>query len=89
MEERMSHPEEYDVVVLGSGAAGKLLAWTLAAQALGVPVLLRLADGRHADRHAATGQQLGVRRGGVLDTLVGVVDLGPALKLAPGIGPVR
>src|SRR3954470_15693787 len=32
MEERMSHPEEYDVVVLGSGAAGKLLAWTLASQ---------------------------------------------------------
>ena len=28
----MSHPEEYDVVVLGSGAAGKLLAWTLASQ---------------------------------------------------------
>ena len=26
----MSHPEDYDVVVLGSGAAGKLLAWTLA-----------------------------------------------------------
>jgi pyruvate/2-oxoglutarate dehydrogenase complex dihydrolipoamide dehydrogenase (E3) component len=28
----MSHPEEYDVVVLGSGVAGKLLAWTLASQ---------------------------------------------------------
>jgi pyruvate/2-oxoglutarate dehydrogenase complex dihydrolipoamide dehydrogenase (E3) component len=28
----MSHPEQYDVVVLGSGAAGKLLAWTLASQ---------------------------------------------------------
>jgi pyruvate/2-oxoglutarate dehydrogenase complex dihydrolipoamide dehydrogenase (E3) component len=26
----MTHPEEYDVVILGSGAAGKLLAWTLA-----------------------------------------------------------
>jgi pyruvate/2-oxoglutarate dehydrogenase complex dihydrolipoamide dehydrogenase (E3) component len=25
----MSHPEEYDVLILGSGAAGKLLAWTL------------------------------------------------------------
>jgi len=24
----LSHPEEYDVVVLGSGAPGKLLAWT-------------------------------------------------------------
>ena len=28
----MAHPEEYDVVVLGSGAAGKLLAWSLASQ---------------------------------------------------------
>src|SRR5262249_26592650 len=28
----MSHPEEYDVVVLGSGAAGKVLAWTLASR---------------------------------------------------------
>jgi pyruvate/2-oxoglutarate dehydrogenase complex dihydrolipoamide dehydrogenase (E3) component len=28
----MSQLEEYDVVVLGSGAAGKLLAWTLASQ---------------------------------------------------------
>jgi pyruvate/2-oxoglutarate dehydrogenase complex dihydrolipoamide dehydrogenase (E3) component len=28
----MAHLEEYDVVVLGSGAAGKLLAWTLASQ---------------------------------------------------------
>jgi pyruvate/2-oxoglutarate dehydrogenase complex dihydrolipoamide dehydrogenase (E3) component len=28
----MSQPEEYDVVVLGSGTPGKLLAWTLASQ---------------------------------------------------------
>jgi pyruvate/2-oxoglutarate dehydrogenase complex dihydrolipoamide dehydrogenase (E3) component len=28
----MSQPEEYDVVVLGSGVPGKLLAWTLASQ---------------------------------------------------------
>ena len=28
----MYHSEEYEVVVLGSGAAGKLLAWTLASQ---------------------------------------------------------
>ncbi len=28
----MSQPEEYGVVVLGSGAGGKLLSWTLAAQ---------------------------------------------------------
>ena len=31
-EENMASPEEYNVVVLGSGAPGKLLAWTLAAQ---------------------------------------------------------
>src|SRR3954452_18291904 len=28
----MSKPEEYDVVVLGSGAPGKLLAWALASR---------------------------------------------------------
>ena len=28
----MAHPEEYDVVVLGSGAPGKLLSWTLASR---------------------------------------------------------
>jgi pyruvate/2-oxoglutarate dehydrogenase complex dihydrolipoamide dehydrogenase (E3) component len=28
----MAHPEDYDVVVLGSGAPGKLLAWTLASR---------------------------------------------------------
>ena len=37
----MSHPEEYDVVVLGSGAAGKLLAWTLASQGKRVAVIER------------------------------------------------
>jgi pyruvate/2-oxoglutarate dehydrogenase complex dihydrolipoamide dehydrogenase (E3) component len=31
-EESMSHPESYDVVVLGSGAPGKLLAWSLASR---------------------------------------------------------
>jgi pyruvate/2-oxoglutarate dehydrogenase complex dihydrolipoamide dehydrogenase (E3) component len=31
-ENNMSQTEEYDVVVLGSGAGGKLLAWTLASQ---------------------------------------------------------
>jgi pyruvate/2-oxoglutarate dehydrogenase complex dihydrolipoamide dehydrogenase (E3) component len=31
-EEIMAHPEEYEVVVLGSGAAGKLLAWALASR---------------------------------------------------------
>jgi len=35
----MSAAEEYDLVVLGSGAPGKLLAWTLAsvAMAAGLP----------------------------------------------------
>ena len=37
----MSHPEEYDVVVLGSGAAGKLLAWTLASQGKRTAVIER------------------------------------------------
>ena len=37
----MSHLEEYDVVVLGSGAAGKLLAWTLAAQGKRLAVIER------------------------------------------------
>ncbi len=37
----MSHPEEYDVVVLGSGAPGKLLAWTLASQGKRVAVIER------------------------------------------------
>ena len=37
----MSHPEEYDVVILGSGAAGKLLAWTLASQGKRVAVIER------------------------------------------------
>src|SRR3979490_2185657 len=37
----MSQPEEYDVVVLGSGAAGKLLAWTLASQGKRLAVIER------------------------------------------------
>jgi pyruvate/2-oxoglutarate dehydrogenase complex dihydrolipoamide dehydrogenase (E3) component len=37
----MSHPEEYDVVVLGSGAGGKLLAWTLASRGQRVAVIER------------------------------------------------
>jgi pyruvate/2-oxoglutarate dehydrogenase complex dihydrolipoamide dehydrogenase (E3) component len=37
----MSHPEEYDLVVLGSGAAGKLLAWTLASQGKRTAVIER------------------------------------------------
>src|SRR4051794_14575279 len=41
MEGRMSQLEEYDVVVLGSGAAGKLLAWTLASQGRRTAVIER------------------------------------------------
>src|SRR3954467_14040994 len=37
----MSRPEEYDVVVLGSGAPGKLLAWTLASRGKRVVVVER------------------------------------------------
>ena len=37
----MSHPEDYDFVVLGSGAAGKLLAWTLASQGRRTAVIER------------------------------------------------
>jgi pyruvate/2-oxoglutarate dehydrogenase complex dihydrolipoamide dehydrogenase (E3) component len=37
----MSHPEEYDFVVLGSGAPGKLLTWTLASQGKRVAVIER------------------------------------------------
>src|SRR5262249_25411204 len=37
----MSNSEEYDVVVLGSGAAGKLLAWTLASQGRRTTVIER------------------------------------------------
>jgi pyruvate/2-oxoglutarate dehydrogenase complex dihydrolipoamide dehydrogenase (E3) component len=37
----MSHPKEYDFVILGSGAPGKLLAWTLASQGKSVAVVER------------------------------------------------
>lgn len=37
----MSNPEDYDLVVLGSGVAGKLLSWTLAAQGKRVAVIER------------------------------------------------
>ncbi len=41
MQTPMSHPEEYDVVVLGSGEAGKYLAWTLAKKGMRVVVIER------------------------------------------------
>jgi pyruvate/2-oxoglutarate dehydrogenase complex dihydrolipoamide dehydrogenase (E3) component len=37
----MPHPEEYDVVVLGSGEAGKYLAWTLAKKGMKAVVIER------------------------------------------------
>jgi pyruvate/2-oxoglutarate dehydrogenase complex dihydrolipoamide dehydrogenase (E3) component len=37
----MPHPEEYDVVVLGSGEAGKYLAWTLAKKGMRAVVIER------------------------------------------------
>src|ERR1700751_2158812 len=41
MQTPMSHPEEYDVVVLGCGEAGKYLAWTLAKKGVRVVVIER------------------------------------------------
>src|SRR5215813_3138772 len=40
-EQRMSEIEQYDLVVLGSGKAGKLLAWTLAEEGARVAVIER------------------------------------------------
>ena len=37
----MSHPEEYDLVVLGCGEAGKYLAWTLAKKGMRAVVIER------------------------------------------------
>src|SRR6266436_4550192 len=37
----MAHPDEYDVVVLGSGAGGKLLSWALASQGMRTAVVER------------------------------------------------
>src|SRR5437016_8553228 len=34
-------PEEYDLLILGSGAAGKLLAWTLAKKGMKTAVIER------------------------------------------------
>jgi glutamate dehydrogenase/leucine dehydrogenase len=36
-----SHPEDYDVVVLGSGEAGKYIAWTLARKGMRAVVIER------------------------------------------------
>src|ERR1700722_16672056 len=37
----VSNPEEYDIVVLGSGEAGKYIAWTMAKQGKRVAVIER------------------------------------------------
>jgi pyruvate/2-oxoglutarate dehydrogenase complex dihydrolipoamide dehydrogenase (E3) component len=37
----MTNPEEYDVVILGSGAAGKLISWTLASEGRRTAVIER------------------------------------------------
>ena len=37
----MSQPEQYDVVILGSGAPGKLLSWSLASQGKKTAVIER------------------------------------------------
>ena len=53
----MSHPEEYDVVVLGSGAAGKLLAWKLASQGKRVAVIERRYVGGVLPQHCLPPEQ--------------------------------
>jgi pyruvate/2-oxoglutarate dehydrogenase complex dihydrolipoamide dehydrogenase (E3) component len=40
-EDQMSQPEQYDVVILGSGAGGKLLSWSLASQGKKTAVIER------------------------------------------------
>jgi pyruvate/2-oxoglutarate dehydrogenase complex dihydrolipoamide dehydrogenase (E3) component len=40
-EQSMSQPEKYDVVILGSGAGGKLLSWSLASQGKKTAVIER------------------------------------------------
>src|SRR5271155_1397211 len=41
MNTAIANPEEYDLVVLGSGAGGKLIAWTTARQGQRVVVIER------------------------------------------------
>jgi hypothetical protein len=51
-------------------------------EALGMAILRRLANGGHTDLDPVGLQHLGIKSSGVLDPLVGVVDLGPMLRLA-------
>jgi hypothetical protein len=46
----MAHPEEYDVLVLGSAAAGKLLSYTPAAPGEHVAVPAKSVDAHFATR---------------------------------------
>lgn len=41
MQTPMPHPEEYDVLVLGSGEAGKYIAWTFAKKGMRTAVIER------------------------------------------------
>ncbi len=41
MGDDVTKPEEYDVVILGSGAAGKLISWTLASEGRRTAVIER------------------------------------------------
>ena len=41
MKTRASQSEEYDLLVLGSGAGGKLIAWTLAKKGMKTAVIER------------------------------------------------
>ena len=54
MQTPMSLPEEYDVVVLGSGEAGKYLAWTLAKKGMRVVVIERKYIGGSCPNHHRT-----------------------------------
>jgi hypothetical protein len=52
-------------------------------QALGVAILRGLADGGHTDVGANVSQGLNRCRRGILDPLVGMMDLGPMLRQGP------
>ncbi len=54
--------------------------------ALCLPILLRLSDRRHADRHTVAGQEVCFRRGAGLHTLLGMVDF---VEAAPSRRPPR
>jgi pyruvate/2-oxoglutarate dehydrogenase complex dihydrolipoamide dehydrogenase (E3) component len=41
MKKPASQPEEYDLLILGSGATGKLISWTLAKQGMKTAVIER------------------------------------------------